>query len=93
MEHDRPAVGPVRAGLGPVGTIDWTFDYTWLSVRTVAWVGVIAIAVTHLGAVLVAHDRSLVGERSLRAAARAATPFVGALALSAAVGILYVSGG
>jgi hypothetical protein len=84
---------PFGRGWDALGTIDWTFDYTWLSVRTVAWIGVIAIAVTHLGAVLVVHDRSLEGQRSLRAAAGAATPFIAMLALSAAMGILYVSGG
>lgn len=64
-----------------------------LSVGTKAWIGVGAIAVSHIASVVLVHDRSLERHRSLRVAARAATPFVGALVVSAVVGVLVVSGG
>jgi len=64
-----------------------------LSAGTKASIGVGAIAVSHIASVVLVHDRSLEQHRSLRTAARAATPFVGALVASAAVGVLVVSGG
>jgi len=87
------ASDPFGKGWDLFGTIDWIFDYSWLSLRTVAWVGVIAMAVTHIGAAFVVHDRTLQRHRSVRTAANEAMPFIVALAISAAVGILYVAGG
>jgi hypothetical protein len=82
---------PFGRGWDVLGTIE-TQPHA-LAAGTKAWIGIGAIALTHLAAALLVHDRSLEQHRALREAARSARPYVGALVVSAVVGVLVVAGG
>jgi hypothetical protein len=84
---------PFGRGWNVLGTIDWLPNYALLTTSRLAAVGVAALAVGHVAAVVVVHDRALERHRSLRTAARSATPFVAALVVSAVVGVLVLPGG
>jgi hypothetical protein len=53
------ASDPYGEGWDLFGTADGTVDFQLVSVTTIAWVQVTAIALGHAGAVLVAHDRAI----------------------------------
>ena len=55
----RLASDPYGLGWNLFGTAGWRVDYTVLSTGTIAWTQTSAIAVGHVVAVLVAHDRAL----------------------------------
>ena len=55
----RLASDPYGLGWNLFGTAGWRVDYTILSTGAIAWTQTSAIAVGHMVAVLVAHDRAL----------------------------------
>ena len=55
----RLASDPYGLGWNLFGTAQWRVDYTFLSTSAIAWTQTSAIAVGHMLAVLVAHDRAL----------------------------------
>ena len=55
----RLASDPYGLGWNLFGTAGWRVDYTILSTGAIAWTQTLAIAVGHMLAVLVAHDRAL----------------------------------
>ncbi len=50
---------PAGLGWNLFGQADSTANLTWLSPTAIAWIQVLAILFGHIGAVLVAHDRSM----------------------------------
>ena len=59
-EPDQAGLGSVRARMEPVRYgPGWRVDYTILSTGAIAWTQTTAIAIGHMLAVLVAHDRAL----------------------------------
>ena len=55
----RLASDPYGLGWNLFGTAGWRVDYTILSTGAIAWTQTLAIALGHMVAVLVAHDRAL----------------------------------
>lgn len=55
----RLASDPYGLGWNLFGTARWRVDYTILSTGAIAWTQTVAIALGHMVAVLVAHDRAL----------------------------------
>lgn len=55
----RLASDPYGLGWNLFGTAGWPLDYTILSTGAIAWTQTTAIAIGHMVAVLVAHDRAL----------------------------------
>ena len=55
----RLASDPYGSGWNLFGTAGWQVDYTILSTGAIAWTQTVAIALGHMVAVLVAHDRAL----------------------------------
>ena len=87
----RLASDPYGLGWNLFGTAGWRVDYTILSTGAIAWIQTSAIAVGHMVAVLVAHDRAL--ERfAPETAVRSQYPMLAAMIAFTIGGLLLLLG-
>lgn len=87
----RLASDPYGFGWNLFGTAGWTLDYTILSTGAIAWTQTSAIALGHMVAVLVAHDRAL--ERfSSEMAVRSQYPMLAAMIAFTIGGLILLLG-
>ena len=88
----RLASDPYGIGWNLFGTAGWRVDYTILSTGAIAWTQTSAIALGHMVAVLVAHDRAL--ERfPAEMAVRSQYPMLAAMIAFTIGGLLLLLGG
>ncbi len=82
---------PFGQGWDLFGTSDYPIDYTLLSVAAVAWIQTAAIAIGHVLAVIVAHDRA-VERYPQQLAVRSQYPMLAAMLIYTLVGLLLLLG-
>ena len=88
----RLASDPFGMGWDLFGTAGYRIDYTLLSTAAIAWIQTAAIAVGHVLAVLVAHDRAV--ERYPRSlAVRSQYPMLAAMIVYTVSGLYLLLGG